>query len=260
MRRAATSGESLCLAAPKRAFRRRIVAGALCVGLAQVGAASVWAADADAIEALGTSFDQTVVAPDDTLVFQVNRLPEAAQGELRLVLGRTDVSAMLSASADANGGASITFTPGLFELPEGSSQAKLYHVDVNGRWVEVGQWAVRVARRSSFTESEITPSLVIGVEGQLDEGHSGDAQAPKPRTYQDGSLQAGLQSRHVREDLELRSSWNFTGASRNEKTLRFSEKEDSAYNVDLVDFLLELQKGDTHVSAGHVSYGRNPLL
>lgn len=220
----------------------------------------VWAEGDGVVEVVSTNFEESVVAPDDALTFTVNRLPSAEEGELRLVLGRTDVSGMLRATRGDGRTAVVAFEPGVFVLPEGSTQAILYLVDVGGRWVEVGQWTVRVARSSSFSVSEVTPSLVIGVEGQLDEGHSGDAQAPRPRTYQDGSLQAGLQSRHVSDDLELRSSWSFTGATRNEKTLRFSEKEDAAYNVDLVDFLLELEKGDTHVAAGHVSFGNNPLL
>lgn len=215
---------------------------------------------ASSVDVVATNFADAVLAPDAPLQFDVNKLPLAAQGELRLILGKTDVSGMLRVETLGEQSARVIFTPGLIVLPEGASSAALYLVDVAGKWQPIGSWTVRVASPSGFTESEFSPSLVIGVEGQLDEGHSGDAQAPKPRTYQDGSLQAGLQSYHKRDDLELRSSWNFTGATRNEKTLRFSEKEDAAYNIDLVDFLLELEKGNTHVSAGHVSYGNNPLL
>lgn len=240
---------------PMAAVLSRITASALL-------ALSVSNAWADGVEVLGTSFEGAVVAPDEALLFELGRLPEAAEGELRLILDRTDVSGMLSAGQEAMGDSrlTVTFTPGLYELPEGNSSAVLYLVSVTGGWEEVGRWTVRVARPSSFTVSEFAPSLVVGVEGQLDEGSSGDAQAPKPRTYQDGSLQAGLQTRHGSDAYEVRSSWNFTGASRNEKTLRFFEKEDAAYNVDLADFLLEFERGDTHVSAGHVSFGKNPLL
>jgi len=227
----------------------------LCLLIAAVSPASY----ADAIEVTQTNLSDVVLSPDDALQFQLNRLPSANEGELRLILGHTDVSGMLQAQRSTEA-AEISFDPGLFSLPEGSSEVVLYLVSVAGAWEELGRWTAHVAAQRSFTDSEYTPSLVIGVEGQLDEGHSGDAFKPDPRTYQDVSMQAGWQSRHARDDFEANTSFNLVGNSRQEKALRFGEKQEDANKVDLSDFLLELQKGDTRVRAGHVSYGNNSLL
>ena len=236
----------------QRASLRRALGGIALLCALEVGAAPV--------QVTGENLSGRVLSPEERLLITVDRLPEPSEGELRLVVGRTDVTSLLTVEPSSGAAAQLAFSPGVVALPAGTTDVTLYSVSVAGAWEPLARWDVRVAEPSSLDIAEITPSLVIGIEGQVDEGRSGDAVAPRPRTYQDGSLQAGLQTRHANQAIDVSSRWNFVGATRNERTLRFFEKEDAAYNVDLSDFLVELQAGDTRVSFGHVRYGSNSLL
>lgn len=208
------------------------------------------------VTVLSSSFEGQWISPDEPLSIRLDRLPEANEGDIHLIIGNTDVTSLLTASPDGV----ITLESSLLDLPRGDSELVLYLVTTSGEWQEMSRKTLRVRLPGGFETSEFNPSINLTNKGQLDENTFGDAvESDRPR-YQDLAGQIGFTSRHTREDLEVRTSLNMVGSSVREEALRFGEKGEDAPKLDLSDYLLEVEKGNARLALGHVSFGNNPLL
>ena len=194
------------------------------------------------------------VSPRDKLTLTIP--PDDIAARHAIFIGNTDATALFA-----------PVRPGVYQylsrvlpLKPGETEVRVYTIDAEGNWNEAGVFPLKVLSKSGFEQAEVNPSVTLTIDSQWDEGHNGDAQAPERANFHDGSLQAGLQTRHSRGDLEITSSTNVVGSSFEQKALRFGEIGNKAPKVDLSDYLVEMKKGDTALSLGHVSYGNNPLI
>jgi hypothetical protein len=186
--------------------------------------------------------------------FTLDRPLAASSGRLALVVGSTDVSALAERTP-----MTITFRPRAVRLPAGESQVVLYLVkgDV---WTELARAPLKVLAAGGFTTASAKPSAALNLKGQLAEGHSGASPEPERPTYQDVTMNGGLQSTHVRNGWTVRTQSNYLGVSRREEALRFALRQDDAPRFDLSDYTVRLERGRTALALGHVTAGSNRHL
>ncbi|MEJ2620450.1 MAG: hypothetical protein P8163_09355, partial [Candidatus Thiodiazotropha sp.] len=98
------------------------------------------------------------------------------------------------------------------------------------------------------------------VDSLVDEGHSEEAGEPERPHYTDFNMNAGLTFEGKRDGTTIRSDVNLVGSSVREQALRYSERGADAPKLDLSDYLVEIEEGNTSFSMGHSSFGQNPLL
>ncbi len=186
---------------------------------------------------------------------RVSRRPAPDDGRLAVLVDTTDVT-----SVTVWRDTSLVYGPGALPLDPGEHELTVYLVDDAGTWTEVGRFQFKVRTRAGFDTAEVTPAIDLTNKGQVDEGHAPVDNAPDPATFQDGTLQVGLRTAHVRGDFALRTSLSVMGATNQQETLRFGEKGEAAPRVDLSAYLVELEKGPAKLAVGHVAFGANRLL
>ena len=230
-------------------YSYRLITAAVATALAMPAVVS-------ALEVQGGSFTDDWIKPDARISVKLDGQPGAQDGVPRFFIGSTDVTALFRHTQAGE----YSYSGDSVPLPGGRGELIVYLDQGGPEWREIGRLPIQVLTAGGFEEAEFTPRLDLGVDAQLDEGHHGDAEAPRRSKYQDLNMNAGLATRHVRGDLSIQSSVNIVSSSNRERALRYGEKGEDAPKLDLSDYLLEVIKGDTHASVGHVSYGNNPLL
>lgn len=236
----------------KRAW---LAAGLVVVGSGVAMAQSPPSAPVDSMLTATAAFpSDRFVGGDSPVMFTLTRPVGATEGRLALVIGTTDVSALVERTPT-----SITYRPRGMRLPDGEYDVVLYLVG-DRAWTEVARAPIKVLAPGGFTAASAKPSAALNMKGQLAEGHSGQAPEPERPTYQDFSLTGGLQSVHVRGGWTLRTQSNYLGVSRREEALRYALRQDEAPRLDLSDYVVQLERGGTAFGLGHVSTGSNRHL
>jgi hypothetical protein len=185
----------------------------------------------------GTAIELTIAA-----------VPEAGDASrIALVIGGVDVSALVTQN-----GRRIRYDPRILPLPAGESEIVAYGVASSGEWQELGRAGLRVLSAAGFERAAVDPHLSLDMASQLAEGHNTGELAPSRATFQDYSLQSGLQTEHVRARWSLRSQLNLHGVSNRTQALRFGEQAEAAPRLDLADYLVVGAAGRSNISVGHV--------
>jgi hypothetical protein len=194
------------------------------------------------------------VAPNDTFHVVIRRPDTTATARLAAVIGTTDVTALFTAHGDT-----LTYRAHPIGLPAGEHELTVYLVDDLTGWTRHGAVPLRVRNRAGFERASISPALVFTSEGQAG---GGPRSTPDVRhaPLEDVSVTAGLQSMHTREGVSLRTQSNFLGASNRGEALRFAERPLDAPKVDLVDYIVTVERGSGSVSLGHVGFGQHRHL
>lgn len=204
---------------------------------------------------LATSFDRTgILDPHDPIEITLTRPLAAAEGELALVVGGTDVTAVAERTAS-----SIRWRAAANSLSDGTTDLVVYRHH-GSRWTELKRFTVRVApagKRIAFSSEE---TATLGNKGQLAEGRSGGMPAPDRRVFQDFVLNAGLRSTQQGGRWSLSTQSNYVGVTRRQEALRFAARGDKAPMLDLSDYLVSLRAASTTVSVGHVAFGTSRHL
>jgi hypothetical protein len=218
-----------------------------------VASAQVIAADSSLSATASFPSDRFVPA-DTPISFTLSRPLTAGEGRLALVVGSTDLSALVDRSPT-----SLTFRPQTIRLPRGESEAVLYLVR-GASWTPLLRAPIKVLAAGGFTAATAKPSASLNMKGQLAEGHSADVPDPARPTYQDFTLSSGLVSTHVRNGWTFRTQSNYLGASRREEALRYGLKGDDTPRFDLSDYQVQLEHGRALVALGHITSGTNRFL
>jgi len=233
----------------KRALMRRSV----------VAAALVWLSDASVaaeLSVVSTSFGEEWVEPTEPIAIKLSRLPEASEGRLRFFVGSADLTALFRPKAPGV----FVYEPRALPLTSGENEVHVYLAKPSQPWQEVATVALRVLTASGFEQEELTPRWDMTFDSRIAEGHNSDAAPPERATYADWDMQGGLATLHARTGLEIGTQFNLVGTTRQEKALRFGEMAEDAPKLDLGDYLVEVKRGQTNASLGHIAYGSNPLL
>ncbi len=200
--------------------------------------------------------DDKWLAVSDGISLGFDRIPDPAEGFLKVFVDNIDMSALFRIRGEAD----LVYPGGVVALSPGAHELIVYLARGPEDWQELARRPLRVLTGSGFEQAEIAPRLDVSVNTRNHFSFEKDAPRPRRRTFKDTEIQAGLVTRHSRGDLVIDTSINLSGFSNRQQALRFGELGGRAPKYDMNDYLIDVQKGDSRLQLGHISYGGNPLL
>jgi len=212
------------------------------------------AAPSPALRAVA-NVDRAGSLPDDaTIELWLNRPLAANEGELALIVGGVDVTAVSERSASR-----IVYRPTVVSLPPGETEVVLFS-RAGGRWSEIKRVTLRVLQAANSSPFSAEKSATVGNKGQIAEGRTSGVPVPDRRTFQDFVLNAGLRSSQVRGGWTLATQSNYVGVTRRQDALRFGVRGDRAPMLDLSDYVVGVHSSDMALNLGHVTFGNSRHL
>jgi hypothetical protein len=193
------------------------------------------------------------LAADETIGITLNRALDPDEGQLVLLVGSHDVTALAE-----RGPRHLTYRPTIEPLPAGSKALVVYRRHA-GQWTELYRATLKVLTRSGFRRVNATPQATLGNKGQLASGEYG-LPAPERPTYQDFSLNGSVATTGEHERFTLETAAGVVGSSRHEEALRYGLRQDRAPRLDLSEYRIALRAGGTALTVGHTSFGESRHL
>jgi len=194
------------------------------------------------------------LASDSPIALDLSRAIAPEEGELALVVGGVDVTAVSERTASR-----IVYRPGAIEQPAGATDIVLY-LRSGSRWTELRRITAIVRQAAQGSQSSAEKSATLGDNGQLVQHQSAAFPPSGRRTFQDFTLHAGLHSSQRVGLFALSTQSNYIGVTRREQALEFSTRGQRAPMVDLSDYLASLDAGPMNASLGHVTFGDSRQL
>jgi hypothetical protein len=237
---------------------RGLVARSSVAAIALTGLLALWATPAFAQTPVTVTpgFDGTAWLPRNTPIeLKLSQPVPPATGRIAVLIGVTDLSAAFAVTPDG-----LRYKPDLLLLPAGESAVVVSLVNMKDEWTEIARFPIRVLTTGGFEKAEFIPRADLNLHGQVAEGHDAASTPPVRATYQDLTLNGGEQSTNVKGAWSLRTKSNFIGVTHQQEALRFGTLGTAAPAVDMADYLVQIDRGRSNVSAGTVMFGRNRLL
>lgn len=192
---------------------------------------------------------------DRPVEIELSRVPGPDEGRIRVFLGPLDVTEVFRLDGNV-----LRSDPAIAPLPGGRQELVVQLASSPDSWQELGRFPLAVLYPGGFERAEISPTVQLDGNGQADEGHDPESNAPPRSTYFDSTLRLGLRTEHGREGLRITSEVETLGVSRQEQALRFGEEQEDAPQYDLARYRVRLETERFAVEAGHVSVGAQPQL
>jgi hypothetical protein len=174
---------------------------------------------------------------------------------LALLIGSLDVSALIDVR-----GTQVRYRPIAGRLPSGDSEVVAYRVGADGSWTEIGRAPLRVLTRSGLESGTLTPSVDLSSTGQLDQRVGDGDPPPVRRTYQDVTLNLGVQAQAARSGWQLSTQASALGVTQETQRLRWSDLQGDAPAIDLSAYRIQVARGRAALSFGSVTGGANRHL
>ena len=194
------------------------------------------------------------VSADATIDLSLSRPLAPDEGELALIVGGVDVTAVSERTP-----ARIVYRPGAIALPVGDAEVVLFN-RAGGRWNEIKRISLKVLQGATPPLVSAEKSATVGNKGQIAEGHSRSGPVPDRRTFQDFVLNAGLRSVQQGKSWALTTQSNYVGVSRRQEALRFGARGDRAPMLDLSDYAIGVRSPSFALNLGQVSFGSSRHL
>lgn len=191
----------------------------------------------------------------DELEIRLNRPPAADDGEIRVFLDTLDVTELFILDGDV-----LRSDPTVSPLPSGRQELVVRLAPPEGEWLELGRFPVAILYPGGFEDASVAPTIQVDGQGQLDEGHDPENNAPPRETFFDTTVRLGLRTDHGREGLRITSEVETLWVSRQESALRFGSEGDDAPEYDLARYHVRLETDALSMEAGHVFVGEQPQL
>jgi hypothetical protein len=208
----------------------------------------------DPLTAVANLEARAVTSGDSIIELTLNRPLSPEEGDLVLMVGDVDVTAVSRRTARR-----IVFQPAAFGLSEGESEVVLFKRK-GGRWDEIKRLPIHVLQAAGKARFFTDQSATLGNKGQIAEGRSAGVPEPARRTFQDFVLNAGLHSSQQRAAWSLTTQSNYVGVSRREDALRFGVRGSRAPMLDLSDYSIGLRSPALAFSLGRVTFGTSRHL
>src|SRR5262249_38472646 len=239
------------------------------------------------------------VTPNEKIELSLSRALQPADGGLAVLIGDTDVSALVVVEAGH-----LSYVPRP-PLPIGENDVTVWLISTGSQWKEIARFPLRVAAGATVdSPSGATTTDGAEVPGSSSDDASNGSQAssannatPTPRrrwgfdkiepiknislnlksqpasnvfpapspgaareTFTDLAGQAAFGATFTRGALNWSNRFEIVGSSFQNEALRFSELGQRAPNVDLSNYLVQFQHGASNFAVGHVSFGAQPQL
>jgi hypothetical protein len=224
--------------------------------------------------AVRAAFDgKTSVLPNEKIELSLSRALQPADGGLAMMIGDTDVTAMLMIEAS-----NVSYIPRL-PLPAGENEVTVWLVSSVNQWKEIARFPLRVAtdapvkgsngdapggaqsasapgKRWGFDKIEPIKNISLNFKSQPG---SYAFPAPLPGTtrekFNDLAGQASLGMTLTRGSTVWSNRFEMAGSTFQNEALRFGELGQKAANVDLSSYLIQVQHGASSFALGHISFG-----
>ena len=201
------------------------------------------------------NLEASAVMPSDSIIeLTLNRPLASDEGDLVLMVGDVDVTAVSQRTARG-----IIYRAAALARSAGETEVVLFK-RIAGRWDEIKRLSIRVLQGKGGTRFSADRSATVGNKGQIAEGRSPGVPAPARRTFQDFVLNAGLHSSHEGTGWGFTTQSNYVGVTRREDALRFGVRGDRAPMFDLSDYSIGLRASALTLSLGRVSFGTSRHL
>jgi hypothetical protein len=234
---------------------RRYVRAAARASLLGAGLIVISPATATQVE-LVEPLDGQWIGKDQPVILRITDRPPASEGRLAIFIGTNDMTGLCTAQRSGE----LRCSPGMLQLPEGERDIAVYLVKSASDWQEIARLPLKVLTGAGLEVSQLTPRLDLNEASQFDEGSSSAAGSPPRSDFNDLAGQGGFATKWRRSGWELRSAWNLVGTTVQQQSLRYGTRGEDAPNVDLTDYLVELERDGGQLAIGHVSWGNQPLL
>ncbi len=257
------------------------------------------AAQADDLTIQSGFAGKTSVAPNEKIELTLSRALQPADGALAVLIGDTDVTAMLTAEA-----VRVSYLPRL-PLQIGESDVTVWLILSGDQWKEIARFPLRVAAIATVNgpsgetmiggaEASVSPG---GEASNGDQAASSNNATPTPKrqwgfdkiepirnialnlksqpgsstlpapplgsaraTFTDLTGQAAIGATFTRGALNWSNRFEIAGSSFQNDALRFGEMGQRAPNIDLSSYLVQVQHGASNFTLGHVSFGAHRHL
>ncbi len=239
---------------------------------------------------------RTSHTPTEKIEMTLSRAVLPADGSLAVLIGDTDVTAMLIVESTL-----VSYTPRL-PLPVGECEVTVWLALNGSHWKEVARFPLRVVadaasngsgridgpvvsrtpidngsnsaqadssnnqtpplkRRWGFDRIEAIKNISLNVKSQP---ASGVFPEPPPGTaresFTDLAGQAALGVSFTRGAFNWSNRFEIAATSFQNEALRFGELGEEAPNVDLSSYLVQIQYGSSNFALGHVAFGTHRHL
>ena len=180
---------------------------------------------------------------------------DARQGRLAVFIDSTDWTGLLEVSAT-----SLRYQPRMMLLPRGEHTIVVYLVTPEHEWREIAQVPLRVLSAGGFEKIDTRPSVAVSDKGQLARGVAPGPPPDDRDTFQDVTVNLGLQSTLARAGWSMQVQSNLVGVTNQNEALRAGVDGEEAPRVDLADYLLSAENTRMALALGHVSFGASRHL
>lgn len=230
----------------------------------------------------GNFIGRAFVAPGDPLEFTLSRAMLPGEGKLAVMIGRMDVTNLLTETATG-----FRYLPSPVALPLGVTDVVVYRITPGDVWQELARFPVQVSvsetstqapnppptqnavpqppSSSSTAKPEKTtfqgkPTLTLGLTSHAAETHFPDASQPPQPSAADYTLQGNLQSSWQSPRVSVQNQFDVAGSSVQNQALRFGLRGQDAPKVDLSNYSMAFQVGRATLQAGQMPFGTHRHL
>jgi len=198
------------------------------------------------------------LSSSDTITVKINKGDRIDDPGIRFIVNKTDVTALFV----ENKPGVYRYNNSIIPLPTGTTSLVIYKINADGKWEKLNEYPLQVKTALGFKESEVTPSVNVSIRSEIENGYNGDSIAPPEEEQKQTEMTTNisLNSNSSNDDLNMQTSFNLVGVSKDEEALRHGEKGNEAPKLDLSDYLVEINKGSNKLSIGHISFGNNRFL
>ncbi|PSB02462.1 hypothetical protein [Merismopedia glauca] len=207
--------------------------------------------------------------PGEALRVKLDRIPATTEGKLAVFVDNTDVTSQVQII-----GNEIVYQSQILPLSTGEHQLTVYLVKSVDAWEAIATFPIKVTDANipipattppteAITQANpltITPRLAVNIKSQFSESRTLDAGISERPTFTDIAFTGGFSSQYQKDRTNLNSNFTLVGSSFQQEALRFSELQETAPQIDLSEYLFDLNFGNTQIVAGHMCYGNHPFL
>jgi hypothetical protein len=235
-------------------FTSAVFRSAVLLGLCgSVAAGQEVAAATDSLTVAISVDTSRFVAATTPLTVTTSRPLRPDEGELLLLVGGTDVTALSERTTTG-----LVYRPSIELLPAGTPDVVVYR-RAGASWTELARVTLKVLTGTGFRRVSASPQATLGNKGQLASGQDGAPEPDRP-TFQDFSLNGSFGTTHEHPSFTIETASNVVGSSRREEALRFGLRQDKAPLVDLSDYRISLKAGGAALTLGHTNFGASRHL
>lgn len=140
-------------------------------------------------------------------------------------------------------------------LPAGTHTLRVHEVEADGTWRELGAFPIRLLSPRGFVSTRYEPAGDLTGKGQFGAQEFPLQEASERAQFHDATARTSFRTELVRPSFTLKGEAQVAGVTFQNEALRFSTERERAPRVDLAGYRVDVQRGTTVFSAGHLNIG-----